>query len=78
MLRPGGGGWRTRYGGGGVLLAWPRSPPVAGAVCARCPLLTHPPPIISSILLLTITASVEMQGVEVEAAPGSAIEILGL
>ena len=45
----------------------------AGAVCARCPLLTHPPPIISSI-----TASVEMQGVEVEAAPGSAIEILGL
>ena len=27
----------------------PGLPPVAGAVCARCPLLTHPPPIISSI-----------------------------
>ena len=47
-MRPGGGGGRTRYGGG-VLLAWPRSP----AGCSVCPVpaadtsstnhLQHPP-----------------------------------
>lgn len=35
-MRPGGGGGRTRYGGG-VLLAWPRSPPSVQCVPgARC------------------------------------------